>query len=406
MACFVAVAGCSEARSERAQPPPTSDSAAVDAVSASADARRTVAPPLPDAGMPAQPNHLPSLARAPQCRPPSLDHHSRIDARTGAALEHCEPLRTGLAKISKSCGLGERKAKDLARLILSVPELDDATRAHAREVFERGRALGRRADVFGLVGDSVTVSGDFMRPFSAARDRSVVLGEFAEKALALPDGRTVIDFFRSGRAEVLDGKELDPFRAFRAAMVGARASFATDAPHGAPTPIDDLVRRISPAYAVVTFGANDAAYRVAPPEQIADEFEKHTLAAVRALEDQGVVVILSNEMRHGDQPGVKACPSDAPQNDWRVAVGQNANSARAAEIACREHLPFIDLRHALDAATNFGLGPDAVHLSSFKEGAGVLDDRGLDCGYNIRNFVTLLALRRVVEAVDAARAPQ
>jgi hypothetical protein len=41
-----------------------------------------------------------------------------------------------------------------------------------------------------------------------------------------------------------------------------------------------------------------------------------------------------------------------------------------------------------------------VHLTSFKRGAGVLDEAGLDCGNNVRNLVSLLALKRVVEALD------
>jgi len=121
---------------------------------------------------------------------------------------------------------------------------------------------------------------------------------------------------------------------------------------------------------------------------------------VDALEARGVIVLLSNEMRHLDQPGVKACPRDDWSiNDWRINVAQNATSHRAAEIACERELPFIDLRHALDEATNHGLGPDGVHLSAHRLGAGLLTDEGLDCGYNLRNFVTLLALRRVLDVL-------
>jgi len=179
--------------------------------------------------------------------------------------------------------------------------------------------------------------------------------------------------------------------------VGARASWPAAEQF---QPIAELERRVNPAVALVTFGANDAAFRAAPPEELADEFERATLGLVAALEERGIVVVLSNEMRHGDQPGRKACPSDDPSsNDWRVAVAQNATCARAAEIACRESLPFIDLRHALDASTNFGLGPDAVHLSSHEHGASLFTPEGLDCGYNVRNFVTLLALKRVLPHV-------
>jgi hypothetical protein len=157
---------------------------------------------------------------------------------------------------------------------------------------------------------------------------------------------------------------------------------------------------VSPAVVLVTFGANDAAYRAAPPDDVAGEFERHVLALAAELERRGMIVVLSNEMRHGDQPGVPACPDSGQQSDWRVAVGQNATSARAAEIACREGWAFIDLRHALDGSTNFGLGPDGVHLSSHRQGAGLMTPEGFDCGYNVRNFVTLLALRRLAPILD------
>jgi len=327
----------------------------------------------------------------------SLSYRSRIDARTRDALGRCENLRTGLGKISKSCGLGERTAKDRARFIEAVPALSDATKAHVREVFRRGQALGRKPDVFGLVGDSITVSNDFLAPFSANVKRKVVLDEIARAALSFADGSTVIDVFRKPIAETKQGGDRDSFSAFRAAKGGASANWPLEG--GPQSAVAELMLKVNPSIVVVTFGANDAAAKNGSPEQLADEFERHMLQIVRYFEERGVVVILSGEMRHGDAPGVKACPGDGKPNDWAIAVATNATVARAAEIACRDHHPFIDLRHALDRATNFGLGPDAVHLSTFQEGAGVLDERGLDCGNNIRNFVTLLALKRVREAL-------
>lgn len=329
---------------------------------------------------------------------PSLGHRRAIDARESAALERCEPLRTGLEKSSRQCGLNGKAARDPSRFSAAVPALDEATVARVRRVFQRGKELGRDPRVFGLVGDSITVSRDFLGAFGKDSGRTVELAPWVEQELTLAGGGTVIDYFREGVAERSGARPHDPFSCFRAAKVGARASWACELEESASSPIEELVERLNPAYAIVTFGANDAAYRVAPPESIAADFEAHLARAVEALESRGVVVILSNEMRHGDQPGVKACPEDAPANDWRVAVCTNATSARAAEVACREGLPFIDLRHALDAATNYGLGPDGVHLTSFKRGAGVLDEQGLDCGNNIRNYVSLLALKRVVEA--------
>jgi len=323
--------------------------------------------------------------------------HGPLDARTASALGSCLRLRTG--EEHARCGEGARVLPDLGRIAASVPSLDDATRARIETVAKRGRELGRRARVFGLVGDSITVSRDFMGPLSARRERPLRIDDEVQALLTLQNGGSVIDRYRG---VAVDKSGDDSFAAFRAAKIGAAAGWATRA-EGGVTPVDELVRRVSPAVAVLTFGANDAASKSGPPEAIADAFDEDIMRAVHALEAAGVVVILSNEMRHGDQPGVKACPAeDSKRNDWRIAVATTATSARAAEIACREHLPFIDLRFAIDAATNHGLGPDSVHLSAHHEGAGLLTRAGLDCGYNARTVVTLIALARVADVIDAA----
>lgn len=398
-ACFALLGACGE------EPAASTSASVVIAGPTSATAEGPppgAAPPLPGAGArvatasPLGSSAASAAAPAAACAP-SLAHRGKLDARTSAALERCERLATGQSRLSRSCGLGDRKAKDLERLLDAVPELSEATIARARATFERGKAKGRSPRVFGLVGDSITVSRDFLGGFAQRNEKKIQLDEFTRRALGLSGEATVIDRFRPDASAA---RAIDPFSGFRAAKVGASANYALELADQGASPIDQLLRENNPAFAVVTFGANDAASKSGPPEQIADGFERNILAVVERLEAEGVVVILSNEMRHGDAPGVKACPGDAPQNDWRIAVATNATSARAAEIACREHLPFIDLRHALDAATNFGLGPDGVHLSSYKHGASVLDEHSLDCGYNIRSFVTLLALRRVVAALE------
>jgi hypothetical protein len=364
-------------------------------------ATRDLSPAPPMLGTLGRPtsSHAPA-PEAPRCLARSLSAAGPIDARSEAAIASCVRVRTGQEKLR--CGEDGRALADTKRLEDSVPPLDDRTRARILKVARRGRELGRNPKAFGLVGDSITVSRDFMGALSKKRDRPAALDDFAADLLRLESGGTVIDRFRGAVVERRDGDELDSFAAFRAAKIGASAGYATE---GAPdSPIAELLRRVNPAIAVVTFGANDAAARGGPPNQLADAFEGGLMSAVATLEDAGVVVILSNEMRHGDQPGVKACPSDDPaRNDWRLAVSTNATSARAAEVACREGLPFIDLRHALDAATNHGLGPDGVHLSAHRRGAGLLTREGLDCGYNIRTLVTLRALAQVVDVLDSGR---
>jgi lysophospholipase L1-like esterase len=337
---------------------------------------------------------LASSARAePGCPAPSLALDGDIDAHDDGALTRCVRLERPRGHCGRS------GAVDVERFDESVLPIDASTEARIVAVATKGKALGRNPRAFGLVGDSITVSGDFLHAWSARSRAERVIDPRLLPLLTLADGRTIADYYRGAEVETFAGRPIDSFDAERAAKIGARASYATS--FGAASPVAALVEHVQPAVAIVAFGANDAAYRPGTTTDLADEFEKNLLAVVAALEERGVVVILENEMRHGDQPGVADCPvQDHQANDWRTAIMTTAIVRRTAEIACREHLPFVDLRYAMDGASAHGLGPDGVHPSSFRKGGGHLDASGLDCGYNIRNLVTLAALRNVVEVLE------
>lgn len=349
----------------------------------------------------ASPSDSGSAAAPPKCAAPSLTLSNAIDAFDDASIATCQKLARG----TKKCGV-KPGAIDMARFEASALAIDAETEERIVRVATLGKAKGMDPRSFALVGDSITVFRDFMRPFTADGGSSVKIAPEVERALALdpiacPAGapRSIIEWYRGHTVQTYAGRPLDAFAAERVAKVGARASYPMIG--GEASPLAQLVEHIHPAIAIVTFGANDAAYRTAPIEELASEFEGHMMEMIAALEERGVVVLLENEMRHGDQPGVKACPSDdANSNDWRTAVSTNRIVRRTAEIACREHLPFVDFRWALEGATAFGLGPDAVHPSiKGKGGGGHLDEAGLDCGFNIRSLVTLLGLRNVVNTL-------
>jgi hypothetical protein len=162
-----------------------------------------------------------------------------------------------------------------------------------------------------------------------------------------------------------------------------------------------MVDRLSPATAVVMYGSNDAAWRIAPPETLARAFEEDLGHVVDALERRGVVPVLSTIPRHGRQPGLRACDRFTDDvSNWRLVVQTNAVNAAIAKVACERHLPLVDLRHALDGLVNHGLTKDGIHPTSYLGGAGELTPDGLQCGYNVRNYVTLLMLARVKELVE------
>ena len=333
----------------------------------------------------------------PVCRAPSLDAVGELDVREEAALSPCRNHDTGPGRLAKRCGLdGPEPEIPLTPLEESVLPFDRATREHLLAVAARGRELGRNPHAFGLVGDSMTVSGAFMRPYGG-EDPIVVAPELEPSLWSETAGGSIFAWYRGHHIERFSGRWRDSFTATRAAKVGARTLWAVQG--GALSPVANMVERLSPAIAVVLFGGNDASYRVLPFEQLAEQFEQDLLRVIDQLEERGVIVVLNTIARHGDSPGFRNCGGEREMSDWRLAVQTNLLSATVAALACERHLPLIDVRHAMDTAVNLGLGSDGVHPSYYAPGAGMLDARALRCGYNVRNFVTMKMLADIVDLV-------
>lgn len=345
-------------------------------------------------------------ASAAACAPPSVTLlHGRDDSRTLDDLATCSATDTYVTAcdneqpVSTKCGqAAQARPQDLAKLIAAALPLDPATVQHVRAVFAAGQTKGRRADVFGLVGDSMTVETNFMTPFGAGSTFRVVLAPAVATALDMGGGKSIIDVFRGVAAT--DAGALDSFRAPRAAKVGVRAVWPLqpDATTGV-TPLDQMVSALSPAYAVVMYGANDAEQIIGSVDVVDKTFADHLRALVDALEARGVVPILSTVPKHMRDKRFPDCsPTPNASSNTRYMIQTNVVSAAAAEVACERHLPLIDFHYAMDAELDHGVGPDGVHPTVWGQGGGILDETGLQCGYNARNLVTLRELKLVYEA--------
>lgn len=332
------------------------------------------------------------------CAAPSLTIRGPADARDAAALDQCQFQPTGHDAIGDRCGQpGHEHEVKVARLDEAVAPLDQATAAHVRAVAAEGRKQGRRARVFGLLGDSITASPKFLTPLSDLSKVAISLE--AEARLAVddldvamsPDGdvATAIDVYFGQDAY----RGLDSFVAPRAAKVGAQSRWALA---GHPAPIDRMIAQLSPAVVVILFGSNDAAVRFGDLDELAKGYVERMSAIVDRLEAAGIVPVLTTVPRHTLDPKRPNCdrkPGDG--SNWRMAVQTSALSAAAAELACARALPLVDLRWALDATLNHGIGPDGVHPNAYRDGSAILDEHGLQCGYNVRNYVTLRMLGRL-----------
>ena len=321
------------------------------------------------------------------CAAPSvLKLHGPDDSRDLASLASCAP-GDGWARIADHeqtvalrCAAAGRPI-ELARVLEGALPLDPATAAHVRAVFRSGQALGRRPDVFGLVGDSLTVDANFVRPFGPGSSHAVLP---AEVQRLLPLGKFAADSFTLPRA----------------AKVGARATWPLT-PRGfhQANPLEEMVAAQSPAYAVVLYGPNDALWRTDSLDLLTRGFDTALTAIVDALESRGIVPLLTTIPKHMREHGWPDCAGTPTSGgNERFNVQTAVLSADVADLACRRHLPLIDLRWALDPLLDHGVGPDGVHLSVHPRGGGVLDAAGLECGYNVRNLVTLRELGRVVDA--------
>lgn len=320
---------------------------------------------------------------------PSLGDCDRLGSLVGGT----DPRRCGSVPV-------EGGIESLAEAVLPI---DEVTRARMREVRVVGRRKGRRAQVFGLVGDSITAGELFLGPFSHSSSQGYAMSPWVREQLAVPrrDGSvgTIVDFYRGVEAEKQPGFFRDSFRATRAARTGAPSPWALSPDEAGLSPVDRMIRDLSPAVALLMYGSNDAVARVAPSAQLAEEFRESMGRIVDRLEAEGIVVVLWTIPRRGPQPELEKCGRDGARTNARLMVQTNAISAAAATLACERALPLVDMRSAFDRLVSRGLFSDGVHPSSHRAGSGQLTEEGLRCGYNARNYLALRALRQVHDAL-------
>ncbi|MEM9873874.1 MAG: SGNH/GDSL hydrolase family protein [Myxococcota bacterium] len=355
---------------------------------ASSTATPTATPP-PITTASAAPPEVPPVAA---CTAPSRSASGLLDVRDDAALKRCGDPAVGARRPARPCGAGDPTSIPRKRLEAAVPALDPKTRAHVARIVAEGRAQGRRADVFGVVGDSMSISGAYLS--ALAREETTTLAPELEATFTVGDV-SMLARFRGVAAITRRGVAQDSFVAWRAARSGARVPWALRG--GRDAPLRRMVRWLSPAVAFVLFGGNDAAFYATDTETLVARFKEDLGHVVDALETAGVVPVLHTLARHGDAPGVPQCGigEDGRPSDWRLMVRTNALSVAVVELACTRALPLIDLRDAFDTADAAGLSSDATHPSVHRDGSGRLDAAGLRCGQNLRNYLTLRMLARL-----------
>jgi hypothetical protein len=245
------------------------------------------------------------------------------------------------------------------------------------EVAARMRAIvatsPHRKDVFAKVGDSNTVNTNFLHCFNGSDVRLDTHGDL-EPTRA---------FFRKTLA---DGARTSFDRVTLAATVG----WGTAKPiAGDPTPIEQEVAAIKPAFAVVMLGTNDTYEAGVSP------FEKNLGLVVDALVKEQVAPILTT----------------IPQRSDTAVAAALVDEMNAVIRAIAEHraVPLIDLAAALEPLPEYGLASDGIHLQVYSMGGAHgcwLTPAALTEGMNQRNLLTLQGLDRLRRFVLESAMPE
>lgn len=240
-----------------------------------------------------------------------------------------------------------------------VPSLS----GRVRQIYLAGQRMGNRADVFAEVGDSITITREFMWNIGVG-------GLHLDTYTNL---QPVVDFFTRSH------------NSFEWKGLAARSgwtSFNVLDPNAAPdeictpeeNPLVCELRILHPSIALIMIGTNDAMFGIP-----ADQYRQNLRAIVQTCIDKGVIPVLST----------------IPDNFTSPETGQRVHEINAIIISvAREYsIPLWNYWLALQSLPNKGISGDSIHPSSPPNGeAGIFTPEGLGHGYNVRNLTGLQVL--------------
>lgn len=245
--------------------------------------------------------------------------------------------------------------------------------SHLDAIYVIGQQRGNRDYVFSKVGDSITVSRNFLHPFGIGR---YDLGDY-------PYLESTVAQFSQYNARIGNSfinESLAAHEGWSANHVlnpqSANARFC----QAGESPLLCEYRIVQPTIAIIMFGTNDAGYRTA------EQYTTDMREIIRLTEAQGIIPILSTIPNRPDTP-------------FQVVSLNNI----VQQLATEHHLPLIDLYTLTFNLPNYGLTSDNVHLSSSPFGltaTATFDSTNLNYGYVVRNLATLQALNIVQQVIQ------
>ncbi|MCZ2113355.1 MAG: hypothetical protein LC131_05920, partial [Anaerolineae bacterium] len=253
-------------------------------------------------------------------------------------------------------------APDPATLVNGVPVTDfiimpPETQAHVRDIFARGQELGRNPRRFSKLGDSTSLTSDYLARFDQKR---YDLGLYEEL-------QPSVDYYRGSfhRFGVALRIGLHAWTAFRP----GEADPALCAPDEHMVGCE--IRLHNPGVLLIRLGSNDTAE--------GDAFERAIRHTIEYSIERGVVPVLITK-------------SDRAEGDDR-------HNATLRALAAEYALPLWDFDVVAGTLPDRGLRGDSVHLTSYATD-DYTDPATLGYGYPLSDLTGLMmldAIRQIIE---------
>lgn len=231
----------------------------------------------------------------------------------------------------------------------------------ARTIYQRGKSLGNRANVFSKVGDSISVAADMYDPLG----RGIYnLGGYGYL-------QSVINFYLDGQNSFTNvSAAAGPGWTTESVLNPALANSAICL--DGETPLNCEYRINKPAVALIMLGSNDVHYFDA------GTYQYYLQQIVQITKDAGIIPVLSTiPVRIG----------------YEEKVIQFNGVIRG--VAAANGIPLWDYAGAMAGLPNSGLSGDGLHPSTSPagyQGAADFNGENLQYGYVIRNLTMLQVL--------------
>ncbi|MGB1288999.1 MAG: GDSL-type esterase/lipase family protein [Aggregatilineales bacterium] len=246
--------------------------------------------------------------------------------------------------------------------------------ANMREIYARGQERGNRPNVFSRVGDSITVSRNFLQS----------IGTGAYDVSAFPHLAPVIDYY--SEQQFPTGNSFN--RRSMAAKVGwaawgvlsgeqSNAGFC--AYQEAPLACEYRLSR--PSVALIMFGTNDMMYRTT------SQYRADLLEIIDLSYERGIIPVLSTI-------------PPRPAMEWEV---EQFNQV-IREVTDELSLPLWDYGSQMAMLPNYGLLEDGIHPSAPPEGSmftAFFTGQNMQYGYVVRNLSALDMLYHIWQTLGS-----